>query len=58
MLLKKSEVKHPNFIDKDQLFLVRCPKCKKENYMLAVASGRCAWCGEQFEIIGDINENN
>lgn len=40
----------PNWIDKDgRLFLVRCfvcgPKWGTENYALAVASGRCAWCG-------------
>ena len=27
------------------LYLVRCPKCEKENYALAVADGQCAWCG-------------
>ena len=24
--------------------LIRCPKCGKENYALAVATGICAWC--------------
>ena len=26
-------------------YLVRCPKCKKENYAMAVSSGVCCWCG-------------
>ena len=26
-------------------FMVRCPKCEKENYALNVASGICTWCG-------------
>lgn len=43
----------PNFRGKDgQLFLVRCFACGdwpqgRENYLPAVASGRCAWCGWQ-----------
>lgn len=36
----------PNFITKDgSVYLVRCPKCGKENWAPAVASGQCAWCG-------------
>ena len=27
----------------DMVLLIRCPKCGKENYALAVASGRCCW---------------
>ena len=27
------------------LFMVRCPKCERENYSPAVSSGICAWCG-------------
>lgn len=38
---KKGEV----FKDGADLFLVRCPKCSKENYLPAVATGQCAWCG-------------
>ena len=39
-------IKHPNFITKDgNVYLVRCPKCDKENWAPAVASGQCAWCG-------------
>jgi len=39
----------PNFWDKGKLYLVRCFICDsgrgKENYLSAVASGTCAWCG-------------
>ena len=36
----------PNFIGDDgNVYLVRCPKCRRENYSLAVSSGQCAWCG-------------
>ena len=34
-----------NFKVGDRTYLVRCPKCKKENYALMVSSGICAWCG-------------
>lgn len=27
------------------VYLVRCPKCGLENYLPAVASGQCCWCG-------------
>jgi len=27
------------------LYMERCPKCERENYAPAVASGICAWCG-------------
>lgn len=45
----------PNFRDDDgKLYLVRCFACGdseygKENYMMAVASGQCAWCGWKEE---------
>jgi hypothetical protein len=40
------KVERPNFVDKDgNVFLVKCPKCKFENYAPAVADGVCAWCG-------------
>lgn len=25
--------------------LQRCPECSKENWAIAVTSGRCSWCG-------------
>jgi ribosomal protein L37E len=28
-----------------EIYMVRCPKCNKENYALNVASGECTWCG-------------
>lgn len=40
-----------NFMEGDQLYLVRCMACPdagksgKENYPYAVAYGTCAWCG-------------
>lgn len=34
-----------NFISYGQIFLVRCPKCQRENYIPNVASGICTWCG-------------
>ena len=42
--------RHPNFRDSNgNLFLVRCFKCEPENgvenWAMAVASGKCAWCG-------------
>ena len=29
----------------DTILLIRCPKCGRENYALAVAKGICVWCG-------------
>lgn len=34
-----------NFEVNGKTYLVRCPKCGKENYALAVSSGVCCWCG-------------
>lgn len=34
-----------NFISEGKVFLVQCPKCKIENYSLAVAQGICYLCG-------------
>ena len=31
--------------DDDMILLIRCPKCGRENYALAVAKGICVWCG-------------
>ena len=37
------------FISKDKndkkIRLVKCPKCRKENYAMAVIDGICVWCG-------------
>jgi len=44
--LEEKPVEPPNFRDEDgKLYVVRCPECKRENYALAVAGGRCCWCG-------------
>lgn len=29
----------------DDLLLIRCPKCGRENYAMNVLSGICTWCG-------------
>ena len=29
----------------NELLLLRCPKCGKENYVMNVLSGICTWCG-------------
>ena len=34
-----------NFVSDGKVYLIRCPKCKRENYSLSVSSGICAWCG-------------
>ena len=31
--------------DTDDLLLLRCPKCGKENYAMNVIKGICTWCG-------------
>lgn len=38
-------IKEPNFISKGKVYLVRCPKCERENYALNVSTGFCTWCG-------------
>lgn len=40
----------PNFREGGKLYLIRCFACDssergRENYLPAVASGQCAWCG-------------
>lgn len=31
--------------DDGQVCLTRCPKRLRENWAMAVATGRCCWCG-------------
>jgi ribosomal protein L37E len=31
--------------DTDDLLLIRCPKCGRENYAPNVVLGICTWCG-------------
>lgn len=52
MEIKNINDRPPNFwgdIDPNKFFLVRCyvcdPEYGRENYLPAVASGYCAWCG-------------
>lgn len=41
----KLEDELANFRDENgKPFLIRCPKCRMENYAPAVATGKCAWC--------------
>lgn len=30
---------------KEGLCMQRCPQCELENWIPAVATGKCAWCG-------------
>lgn len=32
-------------IQDGELWMHRCPKCRRENYILNVTTGRCTWCG-------------
>ena len=46
----RADDQRENFRDASgNLFLVRCPKCKRENYAFCVAVGQCAWCGWKEE---------
>lgn len=40
-----------NFEADGKTYLVRCPKCGKENHASFVAQGKCAWCG--YNVNGD-----
>jgi ribosomal protein L37E len=43
---KKMMTKNNSFEDEHgKICLVRCPKCKRENYAHNVMSGVCTWCG-------------
>ncbi len=55
MKSKINQDRPPNFRSADgRLYLVRCFACEpthgKENYLPAVASGLCAWCGSSDEV--------
>lgn len=39
-----------NFEADGKQYLARCPKCKRENWAPAVASGVCAWCGHDANV--------
>ena len=40
-----------NFTEDGKYFMVYCPKCLRENYVPAVATGICAWCGHDGNFI-------
>lgn len=43
--------REPNFRGKNgKLFLVHCYACNLENYLPAVSSGECMWCGYPKEV--------
>ncbi len=49
--------KHQNFKNEHgRICLVRCPKCKRENYAMNVMSGICTWCG--FDANADKEEQS
>lgn len=37
--------------DDGTILVMRCPKCHRENYCMAVADGVCCWCGYKPEKI-------
>ena len=39
-------LEHPNFRENDATYVIRCQKCGRENYVMAVQQGVCCWCGE------------
>lgn len=41
-----------------KIFMVRCVKCRAENWAPAVASGQCAWCGYEANEEDVKKENN
>lgn len=43
--IKAEKKLEENFEADGKTYLVRCPKCKRENYAMSVSSGICAWCG-------------
>lgn len=48
-VLRTVQDRPPNFREHGRLYLVRCFSCAPENgtenWAMAVASGRCQWCG-------------
>ena len=48
--VKREDIREPNFIENDKIYIVRCPLCRLENYSMAVSHGVCAWCGVKFEL--------
>lgn len=57
LITREEQLKNKaNFLDKNgKLFLVRCMNCGdsergRENWIVAVANGECAWCGWGCEL--------
>ena len=48
-----NKIQHPNFRENNKTYCVKCQKCDKENYALAVATGVCVWCGADHNKYGD-----
>jgi len=44
----KEEVRHPNFVVGDKIYVVKCEKCRIENYSMAVSAGICYKCGDEY----------
>ena len=46
--------------DDGRVFMVRCYKCDgergRENYAMAVASGICAWCGDDANLYDQLED--
>ena len=47
--VRRDQRREPNFQADGRWYLVRCFTCGRANYMPAVASGRCVWCGDCAE---------
>ena len=45
------ELWHGKDGEEDTLLLIRCPKCGQENWAPQVATGTCAWCGYDANIL-------
>ncbi len=53
MTTRKEQLTYKNYESGVTLFLIQCAHCHRENSLLYVASGICAWCGWEE----GINEN-
>lgn len=54
--VKAEKMLQENFEADGKTYLVRCPKCKRENYAMSVSSGVCIWCG--YNANKEANERN
>ena len=50
------QLKGRNYKSKGKIYLIRCNKCGRENYLPAVASGVCAWCGDDANLYDDVED--